>query len=810
MGKSQKSILLVYIPMSIALLFSAFLECTEAIGRIQYIGSEDAGVRSNNCTLAAANEGYTGSGYLNFNWQGSWAEWDAELLAPGVYEVEVRYAAANSRPADLLADGRKVGSFSFASTHDLSLWETESLDLEFSEGYHTFRIFASNSMGPNIDWILIRPKPLSDATVISRYRIGSVVHQASNLRGLTIVHSTTVLESGEFLSRGDFVFSDSGQFKVGFTNYGDLVLLDSSSDNLLWSAGIRDAYRCFMQTDGNLVVRDINKAVLWASHTSQKPGARFIVNSDGFLAIIRGESPIWMTETSVDWTPVEDTVVLEPHSYLSRGDFVSSPSGSFQTGLSESGDLIVVDRNSNIFWSANISGGYRCYMQRDGNLLIRDQNLIPLWASQTSANNGARLILDDTGTLSVELGSRQLWLSRSNFGETAPRPEPQATSQHDSPGLSPGPPSRPTNPGIEQDTVLAPGDFLSRGEFVFSPSGSFKVGLTNSGDFVLRDSQSNLVWSAGLSTGYRCFMQADGNLIVRDSQNFPQWGSATGDNEGARLVIDDGGQIAVMQNNLRLWIEGLPRGAYQTPDAAEDLQFPIRGAFYYPWYPETWTVNDQLVKFQPMLGYYSSSDPSVAEAHIDMLEYAYVDLSIASWWGPGENLDKARISLMMDETVALNSTIKWTVYHEDEYHSDNTPAEIKKDLDYLRDWFAWHPAWAHIDRRPVIFVYNDAGCDVANRWMAASQGEWYVVLKLFRGFLDCPTQPDSWHQYGPADAEVRIAGYSYSISPGFWRADSRRPLLERQSRSQWRSIVENMVNSQEPWQLITTFNEAGE
>jgi hypothetical protein len=31
---------------------------------------------------------------------------------------------------------------------------------------------------------------------------------------------------------------------------------------------------------------------------------------------------------------------------------------------------------------------------------------------------------------------------------------------------------------------------------------------------------------------------------------------------------------------------------------------------------------------------------------------------------------------------------------------------------------------------------------VADRWMKASGGEWYVVLKLFMGFTDCQTQPD--------------------------------------------------------------------
>lgn len=336
------------------------------------------------------------------------------------------------------------------------------------------------------------------------------------------------------------------------------------------------------------------------------------------------------------------------------------------------------------------------------------------------------------------------------------------------------------------------------------------MGLSNNGDLILQDRYSNTIWAAGATNGFRCYMQDDGNLIVRDDQYRAQWTAHTSGNNGARLVVDDSGRIAVIHGVTPLWIQGIPRGTYKRPSRTNDLQFPIRGAFYYPWYPETWSVNGHPSRFVPDLGFYSYNDPTVPEEHIDALEYAYVDLSIASWWGPDTNLDKARITLLMDETVSLNSRLKWTVYHEDEYHEDDSPEKIRKDLDYLKRWFAWHPVWAHMDKRPVIFVYNEAGCEVVDRWMAANGGEWYVVLKLFKGYRDCPTQPDSWHQYGPGDAVVRIPDVSYSVSPGFWRADIERPLLPRVTKVDFCHNVEDMVGSGDPWQLITTFNEAGE
>ena len=127
-------------------------------------------------------------------------------------------------------------------------------------------------------------------------------------------------------------------------------------------------------------------------------------------------------------------------------------------------------------------------------------------------------------------------------------------------------------------------------------------------------------------------MQNDGNLIIRDFDNKSLWTTHTSGNDGASFVITDGGQVAVVYGNTPVWLHGVPRGTYRRPPASENLQYPIRGAFYYPWYPETWTVNGQYARFEPDLGFYRSSDPKVAEEHIDALEYAYVDLSIASWW----------------------------------------------------------------------------------------------------------------------------------------------------------------------------------
>jgi hypothetical protein len=358
--------------------------------------------------------------------------------------------------------------------------------------------------------------------------------------------------------------------------------------------------------------------------------------------------------------------------------------------------------------------------------------------------------------------------------------------------------------------ALAPGESLSRGEFISSPSRIYDIGMLNNGNFILRDSLTQeAIWSAGTFGGYKCYMQSDGNLIVRDEFQKKLWSSNTSKHPDSFFIVDDGGRIGVVHGSAFIWTHGIPRSEYTGP-SSPDLTFPVRGAFYYAWYAETWKVSGQTTLYEPDLGYYSSGDPIVAKNHIDAFEYGNIALGIVSWWGQSTNQDRSRITLLMDKTLEKKSNVKWTIYYEDEMNEDPSVIEIKADLAYLKKWFAWHPAYAHVNGKPVIFLYNNSGCDQVKRWMEAANGEWFVVAKVFGAFQDCPIQPSSWHQYGPARAVLQYEGHSFSISPGFHKADETEARLPRLSKAEWCQNVQTMIDSNEPWQLITTFNAAGE
>ena len=251
------------------------------------------------------------------------------------------------------------------------------------------------------------------------------------------------------------------------------------------------------------------------------------------------------------------------------------------------------------------------------------------------------------------------------------------------------------------------------------------------------------------------------------------------------------------------------------PAEAPQPTFPIRAAFYYPWFPEAWDQNGiaPFTKYHPSLGFYSSATDATRDAHLRALEYARFDAGIYSWWGQGSKEDQ-RFPGMLARTHATNSPIKWALYYEKEGNGpDPAVTQITSDLDYIRARYAADPAYLEVGGKPVIFVYADAsdGCGMVDRWHRANDPTraFYVVLKVFSGYRSCADQPDSWHQYVPSGRADRQPSYSFSVSPEF---DLTGPDPQRRPRdlTAFRAAVRQMVASGERWQLVTTFNEWGE
>jgi hypothetical protein len=265
----------------------------------------------------------------------------------------------------------------------------------------------------------------------------------------------------------------------------------------------------------------------------------------------------------------------------------------------------------------------------------------------------------------------------------------------------------------------------------------------------------------------------------------------------------------------QIWIEPtLSAPPPPPPPPPTDVQpaFPIRAAFYYPWFPNAWTQGGvfPFTNYHPSDGYYDSGDAAEIRRHIAALQYGGMQAAIASWWGPGHQTDQ-HLAAVLATTPTASSTFRWAVYHEGEGQGDPTVAQLQSDLVYLRDHYGADPSVLRVNGKFVVFVYAQPtdGCGMADRWKQANTVGAYIVLKVFSGYRTCASQPDSWHQYAPANAADSQAGYSYTISPGFWLKGDAAPRLTRDP-ARWNQNVLDMKASNAPWQLVTTFNEWGE
>jgi hypothetical protein len=236
--------------------------------------------------------------------------------------------------------------------------------------------------------------------------------------------------------------------------------------------------------------------------------------------------------------------------------------------------------------------------------------------------------------------------------------------------------------------------------------------------------------------------------------------------------------------------------------------FPIRAAFYYPWFPEAWKQQgfNPFTNYNPSLGFYDASQ-AVTKQHIAAMQYGGIQAGIASWWGQGSRTDTRIPGLLQ---AAAGTNFRWSIYHETESQGDPSVDQLKSDLTYMRDKYGNDPSFLRVNGRFVVFVYADGNdaCGMADRWKQANTVGAYIVLKVFPGYRECPSQPDSWHQYSPAVATDHQKGYSYAIAPGFWKKGDAVRLARDLNR--WYLNVRDMVASGAPWQLVATFNEWGE
>lgn len=144
----------------------------------------------------------------------------------------------------------------------------------------------------------------------------------------------------------------------------------------------------------------------------------------------------------------------------------------------------------------------------------------------------------------------------------------------------------------------------------------------------------------------------------------------------------------------------------------------LLGAHYYVWFPSNFRqgyLRDRLEPEQgPLLGEYNSTNPQVAEQHINWAAEYGIDFFTLDYW---PNRPRQNAAIEQGFLAARNlDRIKFCIFYEtidlnfisDRLQTDITAeakAKFLSDMDQIAQKFFSHPQYLKVDGRPVIFFY---------------------------------------------------------------------------------------------------------
>jgi hypothetical protein len=263
-----------------------------------------------------------------------------------------------------------------------------------------------------------------------------------------------------------------------------------------------------------------------------------------------------------------------------------------------------------------------------------------------------------------------------------------------------------------------------------------------------------------------------------------------------------------------------------SPPVNSSLTPPVRGAFYFPWYPEGWDGlgYTPFTRYTPTLGaYYSLYDAAVLEQHVAWAKYAGIEFLCPTWRGRPDGVGISATTFAGDggtqTDVKIVSLLDWAatygikvaMWYEVEGYANPTAAQVEAEFDWLAANRFNHRAYLYVDGRPVIFVFTDAefSSAMAQKYSDATAGftTAYVMIQTHTDPSAASPQPDGWYTFS-ADRAISVSN-SYNICPGFWRPDQGSPTTSRDLTT-WEGNIDDMVASGKDWQMVLTFNEWGE
>lgn len=111
----------------------------------------------------------------------------------------------------------------------------------------------------------------------------------------------------------------------------------------------------------------------------------------------------------------------------------------------------------------------------------------------------------------------------------------------------------------DRSNTLAPDEFLTPFTTLGSETGSYALQLQGDGNLVL-SANTVPIWHAGKDNQGGCvlLMQGNGDLVLRDDRDNLVWSTDTAGYPGARLVLQDDGNMVLYQGERPIWSTDTP------------------------------------------------------------------------------------------------------------------------------------------------------------------------------------------------------------------------------------------------------------
>ena len=146
----------------------------------------------------------------------------------------------------------------------------------------------------------------------------------------------------------------------------------------------------------------------------------------------------------------------------------------------------------------------------------------------------------------------------------------------------------------------------------------------------------------------------------------------------------------------------LAMGIEVLTDGRANLGERFVGAYYYVWYEEGWSLNDNT----PLLGYYLSNNETVIRKHLEWAKVAGIDFLAISWsnslkWSQGKTALVAEKVFSVDDKIG--SPVKLAVMVE-YWHGEFL--NLTEAADYVYSRYVSSPSYFMLYGKPLLFVYT--------------------------------------------------------------------------------------------------------